>query len=60
MGEAVTIALDLAKSMFQVHGVDAGFQLVPGARSRHRSFACSARQPASESGSWACTSISPC
>ena len=28
MGEVVTVGLDIAKSVFQVHGVDAGGQVV--------------------------------
>src|SRR5262245_55602505 len=47
MGEVSTIGLDIAKSVFQIHGVDAGGAVVTGKRiSRAKLLACFAALPA--------------
>ena len=57
MGQVVTIGLDLAKSVFQVHGVDeAGEIVVRRKLRRSQLLAFFARQPACLVGVEACAS----
>jgi transposase len=57
MGQVVTIGLDLAKSVFQAHGVDeAGEIVVRRKLRRSQLLAFFARQPASLVGMEACAS----
>jgi transposase len=55
MESAVTIGLDLGKSVFQVHGVDAGGEVVVQRRlTRGKVLVCFAKQPACLVGMGAC------
>ena len=57
MGEVVTIGLDIAKSVFQIHGVDgAGEVIVRRQIRRAQLLAFFARQPACVVGIEACAS----
>ena len=53
MGQVVTIGLDLAKSVFQVHGVDAAGEVVIRRQDQARAAFAGLPRQASRRASWA-------